>query len=106
MDSVDVISLLLVSLLQFFLSLYGHKLPVLCLDISHVSTVELQNQLQLGLNDNMSIWFILQDDESATQKNSLSLDPYCKQNVGLYQQLGQVQFIPVTSQLDCRCLDC
>lgn len=31
-----------VSLLQFFLSLYGHKLPVLCLDISHVSTAELQ----------------------------------------------------------------
>lgn len=24
--------------LKFFLSLYGHKLPVLCLDISHVST--------------------------------------------------------------------
>lgn len=29
------------SLLQFFLSLYGHKLPVLCLDISHVSTLKL-----------------------------------------------------------------
>lgn len=28
-------------LLQFFLSLYGHKLPVLCLDISHVSTVDI-----------------------------------------------------------------
>lgn len=29
------------SLLQFFLSLYGHKLPVLCLDISHVSIRKL-----------------------------------------------------------------
>lgn len=27
--------------LQFFLSLYGHKLPVLCLDICHVSSLRL-----------------------------------------------------------------
>lgn len=30
-------------LLQFFLSLYGHKLPVLCLDISHVSAFEIED---------------------------------------------------------------
>lgn len=39
--SVCIITTCLPLLPQFFLSLYGHKLPVLCLDISHVSVLEL-----------------------------------------------------------------
>uniref|UniRef100_A0A4W5RHZ8 Uncharacterized protein n=1 Tax=Hucho hucho TaxID=62062 RepID=A0A4W5RHZ8_9TELE len=42
--------------LKFFFSLYGHKLPVLCLDISHLSTsTQSGNQSKLKTNDSAMI---------------------------------------------------
>lgn len=55
------------SLLQFFLSLYGHKLPVLCLDISHVSPRQLHT---------LSARVCFQKSHQKKRKSCLFVSPY------------------------------
>lgn len=44
---------------QFFLSLYGHKLPVLCLDIAHVSNSKVTEISILNLKSYMFLFIEL-----------------------------------------------
>ncbi|XP_053312882.1 WD repeat-containing protein 3 [Spea bombifrons] len=46
------VKIFFVDTLKFFLSLYGHKLPVLCLDISHDSTIIITG----SADRNIKIW--------------------------------------------------